>query len=51
MTDPICQASLAPDDWLTPKIIGDTSRTAQYDEQSLKRIWHYLARFGNLDDP
>jgi hypothetical protein len=38
--------ALARDGWLTPKLIGDAARTNQYDDQSLKRVWHYLARFG-----
>lgn len=38
--------SLARDGWLTPKDIGDASRTGKYDAQSLKRVWHYVARFG-----
>jgi hypothetical protein len=25
----------------------DASRSGRYDEQSLKRVWHYLARFGS----
>ena len=37
---------LAVAGWLDPKIIGDAARTGRYDEQSLKRVWHYLARFG-----
>jgi hypothetical protein len=39
--------SLARDDRLDPAIIGDASRTGRYDEQALKRVWHYVARFGN----
>jgi hypothetical protein len=39
--------SLARDGWLTPKDIGDASRTGKYDAQSLKRVWHYVARFGS----
>ncbi|XVJ61062.1 MAG: DUF3626 domain-containing protein [Tepidisphaera sp.] len=31
---------------LTPRLIGDASRRGEHDEQSLKRVWHYLARFG-----
>jgi hypothetical protein len=38
--------SLSRDGWLTPKDIGDASRTGKYDAQSLKRVWHYVARFG-----
>jgi len=39
--------SLARDGQLDPRIIGDASRTGRYDEQSLKRVWHYVARFGS----
>ena len=39
-------ARLAEDGHLNPRIIGDAGRTGQYDEQALKRVWHYLARFG-----
>jgi Protein of unknown function (DUF3626) len=38
--------SLARDGRLDPRIIGDASRTGRYDEQALKRVWHYVARFG-----
>lgn len=31
---------------LTPDIIGTAARSGDYDLQSLKRVWHYLARFG-----
>ncbi|MFE7100434.1 DUF3626 domain-containing protein [Streptomyces erythrochromogenes] len=31
---------------LTPCILGEAARTGRYDEQALKRVWHYLARFG-----
>jgi hypothetical protein len=37
---------LAVDGVLTPRVIGDASRTGRYDEQALKRVWHYVARFG-----
>ena len=39
-------AHLAVDGWLTPRLVGDASRTGCYDEQALKRVWHYIARFG-----
>ncbi len=39
-------ARLAEDGHLNPRLIGDASRTGQYDEQALKRVWHYVARFG-----
>lgn len=38
--------SLAREGELTPRILGDASRTGLHDEQALKRLWHYLARFG-----
>jgi hypothetical protein len=37
---------LAVDDVLTPKVIGDAAATGKYDLQDLKKVWHYLARFG-----
>ncbi|WP_329577515.1 DUF3626 domain-containing protein [Kitasatospora sp. NBC_01250] len=39
-------AELAEDGLLDPGIIGAAARTGRYDEQALKRVWHYLARFG-----
>ncbi|MGW5362051.1 DUF3626 domain-containing protein [Actinopolymorpha pittospori] len=41
--------SIARDGHLDPGVIGDASRSGQYDEQALKRVWHYLARFGAPD--
>lgn len=32
--------------FLNPRIIGDAARTGRHDEQDLKRLWHYVARFG-----
>lgn len=37
---------LARDRLLTPAVIGDAARTGRHDPQDLKRVWHYLARFG-----
>ncbi|MEV7585504.1 DUF3626 domain-containing protein [Streptomyces erythrochromogenes] len=31
---------------LTPYVLGEAARTGRHDEQALKRVWHYLARFG-----
>lgn len=31
---------------LTPDLIGRAARSGQHDSQALKRVWHYLARFG-----
>jgi Protein of unknown function (DUF3626) len=41
--------SLARGGVLTPRLIGDASRAARHDEQALKRVWHYMARFGSLE--
>jgi hypothetical protein len=38
--------SIAVDDWLDPRIIGEAVATGQYDLQGLKYVWHYLAKFG-----
>jgi Protein of unknown function (DUF3626) len=43
--------SIARDGLLDPAIIGDASRTGRHDEQSLKRVWHYVARFGTPELP
>jgi hypothetical protein len=37
---------IAVDGHLDPAIIGAAARTNRYNPQSLKRVWHYLARFG-----
>jgi len=37
---------LAQDGLLNPRIIGAAVRTGRYDQQDLKRVWHYVARFG-----
>lgn len=34
---------------LDPRIIGEAARTGRYEAQSLKRVWHCLARFGAPD--
>lgn len=39
-------AGIAEDGVLDPRIIGDAARTGRHDLQSLKRVWHCLARFG-----
>jgi hypothetical protein len=38
---------LAVDGRLDARIIGDASRQRRYDDQDLKRVWHYVARFGH----
>ncbi|MBB1262468.1 DUF3626 domain-containing protein [Streptomyces alkaliterrae] len=39
-------ARLAVDGVLDPRIIGDAVRTGRHDPQAVKKVWHYLARFG-----
>lgn len=34
---------------LTPKVIGDAARAGVHPAQSIKQVWHCLARFGRLD--
>ncbi len=41
--------ALAEDGQLDPRIIGIASRTGRYEDQDLKRVWHYVARFGSPD--
>ena len=38
--------SLAVDGVLTPQLVGEAARAGRHDEQALKRVWHYVARFG-----
>jgi len=40
-------AELAVDGYLDPRTIGDATDTGRYDEQDLKKVWHYLVRFGS----
>jgi hypothetical protein len=35
-------------DELTPAVIGSAARSGQYESQTLKRVWHLLARFGRM---
>jgi hypothetical protein len=39
--------SLAIDGWLTPAIHEVAVRTERHHPQDLKKVWHYLARFGD----
>src|SRR5688500_12027778 len=39
---------LAVDGWLTPAILEMTVRTERHHPQDLKKVWHYVARFGDL---
>jgi hypothetical protein len=42
-------AALSRDGKLDAAMIGRASRSGKFDEQSLKRTWHYVARFGNQE--
>ncbi|MFI8452577.1 DUF3626 domain-containing protein [Streptomyces erythrochromogenes] len=44
-------AEIAIEGLLTPHTLGEAARTGRYDEQALKRVWHYLARFGRQQHP
>lgn len=37
---------VAVDGVLTPRVIGDAAATGEHDPQTLKRVWHHVARFG-----
>ncbi|MGW6916392.1 DUF3626 domain-containing protein [Kitasatospora sp. NPDC054939] len=39
-------AAVAVDGRLDPRIVGEADRSGDHDPQALKRVWHYLARFG-----
>jgi hypothetical protein len=39
-------ARVADGGWLDARVVGDAARTGQHDPQALKRVWHYVARFG-----
>jgi len=39
-------AAIAVGGRLTPRMIGVAARSGRYEAQDLKRVWHYLARFG-----
>ncbi|MGB3770342.1 MAG: DUF3626 domain-containing protein [Rhodococcus sp. (in: high G+C Gram-positive bacteria)] len=38
-------------DVLTPDLIGRAARSGEHDPQSLKRVWHCLARYGRRAGP
>ncbi|MFH9292701.1 DUF3626 domain-containing protein [Streptomyces sp. NPDC017520] len=37
---------IAVEGTLDPRIIGDSARAGLHDPQAVKKVWHYLARFG-----
>lgn len=44
-------AQIAQRGVLTPATIGDAVASRQHDPQALKKVWHCLARFGDLSQP
>lgn len=40
---------MAGDGDLTPRLLGEVRRRRDYDLQTVKRVWHYTARFGRRD--
>lgn len=41
-------AEIAHGGWITPRDIGNAANTGRYARHDLKKVWHCLARFGNL---
>lgn len=39
---------IAEDNMLTPRLIGEAANSGKYDSQDVKKVWHYLARFGEV---
>ncbi|MFG2869740.1 DUF3626 domain-containing protein [Streptomyces sp. NPDC048338] len=39
---------IAVDGMLDPRIVGDAARAGLHDPQAVKKVWHYLARFGAI---
>jgi hypothetical protein len=40
---------IAKDGWISPRIIGQAVNEGAYESRDLKKVWHYLARFGDLN--
>lgn len=38
--------AIAVDGVLDPRIVGAAARTGHFDAQAVKKVWHYVARFG-----
>lgn len=39
---------IAVDGVLDPRVIGDAARAGRHDPQAVKKVWHYVARFGQM---
>lgn len=46
MTVALASELAAADGPLTARVLGDAARTGRYDPQTVKYVWHYIARFG-----
>jgi hypothetical protein len=46
-----CALGLARDGYLDARIVGQAALAGRCDEQTLKRVWHYVARFGEPVSP
>ncbi|MEU3409271.1 DUF3626 domain-containing protein [Streptomyces sp. NPDC006670] len=44
-------AEIAQNGVLDPRIVGEAAGSDRYDPQAVKRVWHYLARFGAPGTP
>jgi hypothetical protein len=42
--------TIARDGYLTPAVLGEAARGGKYHLQDLKKVWHYLARYGDRSD-
>ena len=42
---------IAVDGVLDARVVGDAARTERYDPQAVKKVWHYVARFGSAWHP
>lgn len=42
----VAARAMARDGWLDARVVGDAARAGAHDQQTLKRVWHLVARFG-----
>ncbi|THA68690.1 DUF3626 domain-containing protein [Streptomyces sp. A0958] len=43
--------TIAVDGVLDPRIVGDAACAGRFDAQAVKKVWHYVARFGQVWHP
>ncbi len=41
---------LVQNSMLNPLILGEAIKKQGYDPQDIKKVWHYLAKFGDLNN-